>query len=352
MRALSFHSEYHCGNTGICCSSRWEVAVEVEVEVRLVSLLGLGPGKLPNGPDGFRIISEPPAGCRSSLRTADPSGACWFRDEPGRACAIHRNHGESVLPSACRQFPRVCVLEPAVVSVSLSHYCPTAAALLFAGPEEFGLVSDAPAFPPDWPFEGLDARRAYPPFLRPGVLLGFDGLRTFEDRVVTVLSQGTLWPALARIDLAIERARTWTVSAGPMCDHVADSFALTGRDPRPDPGTIDPRPLLLATLTRGTQPTAGLPEFRPGPLSLSNLADLALRKYLASRLIAAWITFQGNDLRSVARYLRLCLDTVFLFESARGTAESEAARWRESIRNADLWLLHYCDPDLLARNLR
>lgn len=352
VRALSFHGQYRCGNTGVCCSSGWEIAVEEEVEVRLVPVLDLSPGNLPNGPDGFRPMPDPPAGCGSALRVHPSSGACWFRDEGARTCAIHRNHGEDALPSACRQFPRVCVIEPGVVSVSLSHFCPTAACLLFDGPEDFGLVHDPPAFPPEWPFEGLDARGAYPPFLRPGVLLGFDGLRAFEDRAVAELSRGLLWPALAVIEAAVEKMRTWTVGAGPLPDLVAGSFALAEGDPGAKASATDPRPLLLAALTRGTQPSVGLPDFRAGRPLLSARTDLGLRKYMASRLIAAWISFQGDDLRSVARYLRLCLDTVFLFESARAAEESEAARWKEAIRNADLWILHYCDPDLLARNLR
>ena len=69
------------------------------------------------------------------------------------------------------------------------------------------------------------------------------------------------------------------------------------------------------------------------------------------QLIAGWITFQADDLRTVVKYLRLCLNTVILFESGRDRQEREADRWKEAIRRADLWILHYCDPDLLARNL-
>lgn len=349
VRSLSFHSTYRCQNTGVCCSSGWDIAVETEVEARLVPLLTAHPETLPNGPDGFRLMADPPPGCRSSLRIVESTQACWFRDEPGRACAIHRTNGEDVLPSACRQFPRVCVLEPEGVSVSLSHYCPTAASLLFGDPASFSLVTSPPAFPRDWPFEGLDAREAYPPFLRPGVLLGFDGVRIFEEEAVGALSRLPLWTALATIDSAVERARSWTVGSGPLPELLAASF---DRSERGDPGTGDPRRVLLASLTEGTRPKVGPPEFRAGAPTVSAVADVALRKYLASRLIAAWITFQGDGLHSVTRYLRLCLDTVFLFESARRMAEPELPRWKEAIREADLWLLHYCDPDLLARNLR
>jgi hypothetical protein len=282
----------------------------------------------------------------------ESTGACWFRDEPGRACAIHRAAGEDVLPSACRQFPRICVLEPDVVSVSLSHYCPTAASLLFGDADTFGLVDSPEAFPSTWPFEGLDARHAYPPFLRPGVLLGFDGLRIFEDQAVGVLCREPLWSAMAIIDSAVEGVRSWTAGTGSLCARVARSFVPRGGHVKGEPRAADPRPILLGSLTEGTAPSAALPPFQPRPSSVSGLADLALRKYLASRMIAAWITFQADDLRSVVRYLRLCLDTALLFESARPAGESERTRWLEAIRGADLWILHYSDPDLLARNLR
>lgn len=349
VRSLSFHSTYRCRNTGVCCSSGWEIAVEDEVQIRLTSLFAIDSKGLPNGPNGFRLMADPPAGCRSSLRTTQPQRACWFRDEEARACAIHRAYGEAALPSACRQFPRVCVLEPDGVSVSLSHYCPTAAALLFDEPAPFRLVEFPRAFPADWPFEGLDARGAYPPFLRPGVLLGFDGLRALEEQAVAVLSRGPLWCALNTIDAAIERARGWSADAGPLAELLPGYFNPGGAS---DPRVADPRPVLLGSMTEGTDPGRGLPEYRPAALTLSPEVDAALRRYLASRLIASWIAFLGNDLRSLARYLRLCLDTVFLFEAARATPETEAARWKEAIRDADLWILHHCDPDLIARNLR
>jgi len=352
VRALSFHSAYRCQNTGVCCSSGWDIAVEGGVEARLTKLLGRTPQRLPNGPGGFRPMPDPPANCKSALRLVESTGACWFRDESGRTCALHRDFGEDVLPSACRQFPRICVIEPDVVSVSLSHYCPTAAGLLFGDADAFGLVTEPKAFPSTWPFEGLDARHAYPPFLRPGVLLGFDGLRILEEQAVGVLSRESLWPAMEIIDAAVEGARSWTAEAGSVCERVVRSFV--SRDGHVDHGPLatDPRPILLGSLTEGTVPSAGLPPFQPGPPALSALADLALRKYLASRLIAAWITFQADDLRSVVKYLRLCLNTALLFASARTAGESEGTRWREAIRTTDLWILHYSDPDLLARNLR
>lgn len=349
VRCLSFHAAYACRNSGVCCASGWQIAVEETVQVRLDAGLPGVSARLPNGPEGFQPMADPPKGCRSSLRRSGASGSCWFRDESDQRCAIHRELGEDALPSACRQFPRVCVLEPEDVSVSLSHYCPTAAGLLFEEAGEFRVVTNPGAFPKAWPFEGLDVTRAYPPFLRPGVLLGFDGLRAFEDAAVLVLSAADVWSALAAIESGVEASRSWTVRKGPLPDLIRSSFGL---DPRPSGAEpVDPRPALLASVAEGTRPEPGLPPFLSRPMVISQVANLALRKYLASRLIAAWIPFQADDLRATAAYLRLCLDTALLFARAAGPDEPTAAHWKEAIRSADLWILHHCDPERLARNL-
>ena len=197
VRSLSFPADYACQNSGICCSSAWEVAVKERVELALRPRLSGASLRLPHGPNGFRPMIDPPNGCTSRLRRHEPSGSCWFHDGVARLCAVHREFGESALPSACRQFPRICVLEPGVVSVSLSHYCPTAAAMLFRLSADFDVVAEAPAFPGSWPYEGLDAREAYPPFLRHGVILGFDGLRAFEASAVEALRGNDVYLGLA-----------------------------------------------------------------------------------------------------------------------------------------------------------
>ena len=74
--------------------------------------------------------ADEPAETPTLLATAH--GRCVFHDPAGR-CAIHSALGHDALPLACRQFPRVSVTDPRGVSVTLSHYCPTAAALLDGG---------------------------------------------------------------------------------------------------------------------------------------------------------------------------------------------------------------------------
>lgn len=351
VRSLSFHADYRCGNTGVCCSSGWDVAVETSVQLRLEPRLAERASLLPNGPDGFVALSEPPTGCHAAFRR-DSAGVCWFRDKERRDCAIHREFGVDSLASACRQFPRVAVLEPGQTSVSLSHYCPTAAGLLFREPSEFRIVDGPEAFPSTWPFEGLDARQAYSPLLRPGVLLGFDGLRAFEASAVAVLAQPDVRVAVGRIVAAVERIRAWRPDFGPVPDLVRLAFDQAAGGSRTHLAS-DPRRTLADSIPPGSPPKLPpLPTFVGTFPQIEARSDLALRRYVAARLIGAWVMFQGDDLATVAAYLGLCLDCVFLFESARDRTEAELDRWREAIREADLWLLHYCDPQRLAANLR
>ena len=81
--------------------------------------------------DPFRTVPGLPHGARVALRV-DSGGRCVFLDpERGRLCTIHSHLGPGALASACRDFPRVVTLTPDGFSITLSHYCPTAAGRLF-----------------------------------------------------------------------------------------------------------------------------------------------------------------------------------------------------------------------------
>jgi hypothetical protein len=125
---------------------------------------------------------------------------------------VHRRLGPEALPSACRQFPRVVTLTPLGASVTLSHYCPTAAGLLFRDDVPLAIVSDAPAFPPSWPYDGLAARDALPPLARPGVLMSWPSHARFEAHAVATLAREELTPeaALAVLGATAERLRSWS----------------------------------------------------------------------------------------------------------------------------------------------
>src|SRR5436190_22557145 len=100
VRGLSFHADYGCQNTGVCCASGWEIPVETNIELILRPRLATLAARLPNGPDGFRSASNPPQDCKSALRRVGTSRDCWFHDPKARLCAIHRELGPESLPSA------------------------------------------------------------------------------------------------------------------------------------------------------------------------------------------------------------------------------------------------------------
>ena len=85
----------------------------------------------------------------------DGAGVCVFHDSQ---CTVYEHR-----PLSCVHFPFVCLIDPRGVHVTLSHYCPTAASLLFEHEGPIEIVEG----PPPIAFleipEGLDARDALPP---------------------------------------------------------------------------------------------------------------------------------------------------------------------------------------------
>jgi hypothetical protein len=146
--------------------------------------------------------------------------------EADRRCAVHRQLGSESLPSACRDFPRVATLTPLGVSIALSHYCPTAAALLFAL-VPVRILDDPPGFPASWPYEGLDAREAPPPLLRPGVLMDWPSLERWERFAVSVLADE-------------ERSLVGARRPGRRCEEIARAGRRTTQPVRRVLGCLSP----------------------------------------------------------------------------------------------------------------
>jgi len=332
------------------------------------------------------------------LRT-NGAGECVFLD-PRRArsgsCTVHRDLGETALPSACRHFPRVVTLTPLGVSVTLSHYCPTAAGLLLVTPrssvtpgdeESAGspnthdpalrIVEAPPAFPAEWPWEGLDAREALPPLLRPGVLMDWPSLERWERFAVSVLAEEDRSPeaALDVLAAAAEKARRWTSPHGPFAPFFEGVLALSPQEPAPalsfrgpsvapgdeesaGAGMTGAWQLVADCVPRG----AALP---PTPEGLGAAAEqwmapawpalaLPIRRWLAAKAFASWVALQGQGLRTTVAFLHVALG-VLRAEAARASSEAgrpvDAALLQEAVRRADLLLVHLADPEALARRL-
>jgi Fe-S-cluster containining protein len=439
VRALSIHADYRCRHSGACCSSGWAIPVEPETEERLRTALLKGPlrlpvrrdlvppGSVPAEPEScLQCVASLPHGARVVLRT-DDTGRCVFFDPsfaPSGRCSVHRVLGEDALPSACRQFPRVVTLTPLGVSVTLSHYCPTAAGSLFRavapnadrpldgraglvpGSTALHIVEGPGAFPAEWPYEGLDARDALPPLLRPGVLMDWPGLEAWERFVVSVLTEEGLGPeaALDVLATAAEEARRWTPERGAFGgyfeevlgtlaggrstgEELAFHRSLRGEGPAPsgavrsgsrsprDPASRGSRGVQAWQLVADTVPQGAashlahgvrlgdLPRLSPAGLGEADerwvvpawpSLSLPIRRWLAARAFASWIALQGEGLRTTVAYLATALG-VLRTEAARGSAATgrvlDAGQLLAAVRRADLLLLHLADPEDLAGRL-
>ena len=315
-----------------------------------------------------------PHGARVVLRVVeDEEGPrCVFLERlSGNTCAVHSQLGSERQAAACRLFPRVALRTPLGVSLTLSHYCPSAADLLFDTTESLRVVEHPPAFPDGVDYEGLDAQRSVGPLLRPGVLLGWDGLRLWEEHVVSILAEeGPPEIALERVRELAELLRLWTPASGeflPFCAGILRGSRGEGSGADRSGGETPLSTGIALELWRWVAAAVPDPVLRPEEpwakedgVHAASLVEAAwttfarpVRLWLAGRAFASWLLVQGDGLRTFARSMSAALG-VLRAEAGRGclTAGRPLDRplLREAIRRADLLLVHLVDPERLARN--
>jgi len=292
-----------------------------------------------------------------------------FYQRGGGLCAIQRTLGHDLLPSACQHFPRRCLTEPDRVAVSLSHYCPTVARMAFDAGARLDIVEAPASLVGHIPLEGLDAREALPPLLRPGLLMDRAGYQAWERSVIEILATpGTPDAALAEISGFAERVRAWTPRDGDLCEAVERAAPRGGSFPAEvGRGQGDgQRASQLAEdyeAVRASVPPgiATLPP--PDRLDALDSRWVAeawprfaqpLRHFLAAHAFGNWCAYHGMGLRTVARSLEVALSVVRV-EAARVCAFAERPLDEplliEAMRAADLLLVHLADPRTLAARL-
>jgi Fe-S-cluster containining protein len=292
MRAmcLSFHAAYRCRHSGACCRAGWTIPFD-HAERESVHALRLAGGSFTTEGHAARRID----------------GTCTFFEGDSHLCAIHHAGGHSALPLSCRMFPRVVLHDGRGTLISLSHFCPTAAGLLFehgSSSPPAGIVDAPPALTDVGPLDGLDARDAWPPLLRPGVMMDVESYGAWERLGVALLTREGIAPAgrLDTLDETTGRIAAWSPGDGTPLPHaVRDAFDL------------------LAPAPSGA-----------GVLSAQ---ESAIKRWLAARLFGNWIAYQGDGLHAIVRHLRGCLAT-FTTELARDGSPLEA------IRRSDLAIVH------------
>ena len=291
---------------------------------------------------------RPRADAAAELSVAKgPNGVCVFRED--RRCSIHVRAGESALPIGCRHYPRVVRIDPRGVSLSLSHYCPTAASLL-ATDDPVHIVATGPPLALAEPVEGLDAREALPPLLRPDVLMDLDSYGAWEAGAVSIFSSvENAFEALRVIASATDELRTWTPGSAPLDTAVADAFSSAVGSRQGSPSWSDEGFRLAQSLNRGIVSLDGTVD--PGALAGIDAAQRVIANYLAARAFGNWIAYQGCGLRTNVTWLRACHDIVcllavrFAADQGRQVTIPDVI---EAIRQADYVMLHTIDTQDFA----
>jgi hypothetical protein len=207
----------------------------------------------------------------------------------------------------------VCLIDARGVHVTLSHYCPTAASMLFDHVGPIAVVEGPSPVPGRDIPEGLDAREALPPRESPGRLMTFEALTAWERQIVA-----TPWTATAAVDRAM------------LFEHARRSV------PRPL-SWPDPPAHVAATWRDLVEPALG---------SFAGVVD----RYLAAKAFASWAIYAEDGTAAVLRSVAVAR-AVLEVEAARACARSgtvlDAALLTEAIRQSDLLLVHYADRDRL-----
>ncbi len=345
---LRFHQDYVCRNAGACCRSGWTIPVEVSCYDALSEALRAGALVVPS--DAAPLVAFPTrSGDYAGLIGVGDDGRCAFED---RGCAIQRSLGHGALPLSCQQFPRVAVMRPGSTAVSLSHYCPTAASLLFGSPQDIE-VTPAPAMLVEahvW--EGLDLRDALPPLLRPDALFTWTAFDHWERFVLANLRRNAvpLEVSLGALAAGAEALRRWRAEDGPL-DCYAERCLAAASVEEHHPSVPDSGPAAAAGALRlladaippdvcqSFTPAATTPECGD-PTCASE--DDVVRRYLAARAWASWVAHESGGVRGYVRWLFVVLGTL------RGC---RADSLFDTLRHADLLLVHLASPAVLARTL-
>ena len=245
VRLLSFHVPYACRHSGACCSAGW---------------------------------IEPKS-----------DGVCrHFDAQPGGSCTVHRTHGHEALPHACRQFPRVATLSPLGTSVTLSAFCPTAAAMLFDdGPFAIETRDDARVY------EGLDARDVMPPLLRDGMLMDWESVARWEELAVAALSEHRhhAYRALAIIeDASLAVCETWTPADGALGEALDCAFREASG---------------ISVAPSGYGRAKERSRLRPFNAVATETPDAssAMARFFASHAFACWPMYDGRGIRGALDWL-------------------------------------------------
>jgi len=369
--ALTIHADYQCHRSGVCCTSDWDVPVELSLYRSLGEALATGtlspavdPGK---GNSVFIVEDDMPDGAAAMVGRTLDDGRCVFYHGGSGLCVIQRDVGEPQLPLTCRHFPRLAVRDNRGTFISLTHYCPTAAAMLFRDDDmPIEILEVPPAFPPA-DYEGLRVDpEAWPPLLHPEMLMDLDGYSAWERHMVARCNASSLSPESVVATLARDaRAlRAFQPGDGSLVAAVAalpaDPVQVAGDLQVSGPGIFEASLLLHSAImsavpddVRPERDEAGLREaFVHAVVPRWAAFHAPLRRYLAAKAFANWTAYQGQGVLSIVRGLEAALALVRV-EATRECRNAglllDAELLKQAFRGADFVLNHLAVGEDLAQ---
>lgn len=357
-RCLSLHAGYLCQHEGACCTAGWAIPVERLVYERLSVHFGAADRR----PRLFDTDGPLPDGAAAMLGVQQTGACVFFEADRGNLCGVHRELGAESLPVACRQFPRVVLHDARGTLISLSHFCPTAAGLLQSLPAPAFEIVDAPGtITLEGEVEGLDARGALPPLLRPGMLTDHEGYDAWERRAIGLLARDDLTAeqALGLLGAATRAVRSWRPGAVSLRDTVDREFdvASAGKPDKDLDGIAARVRLAMSSVPAGLQCPPRVDGFAAGWQDISpwwGEYDGAVRGYLAARLFGNWVAYYGQGLHAIVEYLKVALAVVKMEAVRHQASEAPSSTWqtvKKAIQSADLLLVHLSDTKALSRRL-
>jgi Fe-S-cluster containining protein len=359
--ALGFHANYRCRHSGACCTADWDVPVELPVYRSLSDALVGGRLRVASSAGAtypFVVETGLPAGAAAIL-DRDERGRCVFYESGARRCIVHRDLGESYLPTTCRHFPRLSVQDRRGTFVSLSHFCPTAASTLFDD-GRVEIVADPPAFP-DTDYDGLIVTADdLPPLLHPRVLMDLDGYAAWERHMVGRCADVNERPesVLATLMRDADLLRRWRPGNVTLSEAVwelphdlVDAALQPGLGP-----SLRLRDAVIATVPDDLKPEsdeAGLEEAWTAYVRAGwDDYRAPIDRFLAAKAFASWTAYQGRGVKTIVRGLETALALVRV-EAARQCRNASRQLDRdlllEAFRQADYALNHLAVGEELAK---
>jgi Fe-S-cluster containining protein len=310
---LNFHLGYACRDSGMCCSSGWPIPIEHDRVAAIDAAISRHVIPLTVVP--WLVPEERAPDDVAGTLALRQNGHCVFFEAGRPGCAIH-----DVKPAGCVHFPFVCLIDQRGAHVALSHFCPTAASMLFEHRDPIAIVEGPAPVPGD--LEGLDARESLPPAFAkvtagkpaPARLMSLEELAQWERERVATAKIGELEASDIALFNAARRAvpAPWSWPDAP--EHLEDVWGS-----------------LVA----------------PAWWKFEDV----LQRFAAAKAFASWSLYLGTGLEAAQRTADIAA-AVLRIEAARQCRmfgrPLDRELLTEAIRQTDLLLVHYADPALLA----